>query len=284
MQKFKKLAHYTLSLILGLTIPVGYVVNELLSKDQELSFLAIFDYLVCHKFFMAGAVIFPIISFYIFFLIKQIESKNKIIQEEFEYLKVLLNANPDAIIFLNEDQEIIFQNNQFNLLFDKYSHILKHTSINHFFNQVEFIQKEVHIDSNISSNHPFLMSFKLTKFQNRKNYFISFQDLKSLKDKEEIIEDQKHQMIEKNKLASLGEMAAGIGHEVNNPLTVIHSNNSIIKRLIQQPNVNKDRILKLTDKTKNQIERITNIITSLRNLSRGLANEEKEVFALGQLL
>ena len=128
------------------------------------------------------------------------------------------------------------------------------------------------------------MSFKLAKFNNRKNYFISFKDLKNLKDKEKIIEEQKHQMVEKNKLASLGEMAAGIAHEVNNPLTVIHSNNSIIKKLVSKDNLDPDKLKKLTEKTREQIERITAIITSLRNLSRGMANENNESFAFGQVL
>ena len=79
-------------------------------------------------------------------------------------------------------------------------------------------------------------------------------------------------------------MAAGIAHEINNPLTVINSNNSLIKRIISKDNIDVSKLELLTEKTKAQIERITSIITSLRNLSRGLANDDNEVFALDQVI
>jgi C4-dicarboxylate-specific signal transduction histidine kinase len=253
-----------------------------LEIDTSLSNL--FDMVKSQNIYQFSALFFPIVFIFVAELIQQVKAKNLLLMEEFEYLKVLLNATPDAIIFLNEDQEIIFQNNQFKLLFNRFDDVIEKTNLSDFFNQVEYIQKEVTLDSSLSQDHTFLMSFKLAKFKNRKNYFISFKDLKNLKDKEKIIEEQKHQMIEKNKLASLGEMAAGIAHEVNNPLTVIHSNNSIIQKLIIKNKLDPIKLEKLTTKTREQIERITGIITSLRNLSRGLANEENESFSIDQVL
>ena len=284
MRIFNRVLNYLLAFTLGLSIPVFFAYLDMWELEIDTNLSNLFDMLKSQNIYQFSALFFPIIFIFVSELVQQVKAKNILLIEEFEYLKVLLNATPDAIIFLNEDQEIIFQNNQFKLLFNRFDNVIENTNLSDFFNQVEYIQKEVTLDSNISKDHSFLMSFKLAKFKNRKNYFISFKDLKNLKDKEKIIEEQTHQMIEKNKLASLGEMAAGIAHEVNNPLTVIHSNNTIIQKLISRDKFDIVKIDKLTSKTREQIERITAIITSLRNLSRGLANEENENFSIDQVL
>jgi phosphoglycerate-specific signal transduction histidine kinase len=284
MNIFNRVLNYLLAFALGLSIPVFFAYLDMWELEIDTNLSNLFDMLKSQNIYQFSALFFPIIFIFVTELIQQVKAKNILLIEEFEYLKVLLNATPDAIIFLNEDQEIIFQNNQFKLLFNRFDNVIENTNLSDFFNQVEYIQKEVTLDSNISKDHCFLMSFKLAKFKNRKNYFISFKDLKNLKDKEKIIEEQTHQMVEKNKLASLGEMAAGIAHEINNPLTVIHSNNTIIQKLISRDKFDITKIDKLTSKTREQIERITAIITSLRNLSRGLANEENESFSIDQVL
>jgi signal transduction histidine kinase len=282
--KIKESIKYFLVGLIGVCVPVFYAYLDMWELEIETNWQNIVDMLRSQNIYIFSAGFFPFIFVIVGHLIIKINQKNNMLVSDFEYLKVVLNATPDAIVFLNEEKEIVFQNNQFRLLFDDFQAILEKTHFNEFFDQVEYIQKEIVIDSNIIVDHPFLMSFKLTKYNDRRNFFVSFKDLKSLKDKERIIEDQKHQMIEKNKLASLGEMAAGIAHEVNNPLTVIHSNNTIIKKLYDSGKMTPERITKLTDKTKDQIVRITEIITSLRNLSRGMANEEIENFAVHQVL
>lgn len=281
---FKNCINIFLASLIGLLIPVFFAYLDMWELEIETSLRNTIDMVRSQNIYLFSAGFFPFIFITVGHLILKVQEKNKMLTADFEYLKVVLNATPDAIVFLNEEKEIVFQNNQFRLLFNNFQEILERTHFNEFFDQVEYIQKEVIIDSNIAREHPFLMSFKLTKYKDRKNFFVSFKDLKNLKDKEKIIEDQKHQMIEKNKLASLGEMAAGIAHEINNPLTVIHSNNTIINTLFHKGRAKPEQIDKLTEKTKNQINRITNIITSLRNLSRGMANEDLENFSIHQVL
>lgn len=275
---------YLIAALIGICVPVFFAFIDMWELEISTNLSNTVHTLNSQNIYQFSAVFFPIIFIIVAHLLIKINIKKNMIIADFQYLKVILNTTPDAIVFLNEKKEIVFQNNQFKLLFDSFHNILQETHLNEFFNQVEYIQKEISLDSNISTDHPFLMSFKLTHYNDRKNYFVSFKDLKSLRDKEKIIENQKHQMIEKNKLASLGEMAAGIAHEINNPLTVINSNNSIIKRLFDSGKFTPAKIAKLTSKTKEQITRITDIITSLRNLSRGMANEEMEMFSVDQVL
>lgn len=270
--------------MIGLSIPIFFAYIDMWELEIETNMSNLWDMLKSQNIYVFSAAFFPAVFCLISELIQQVKRKNDLLKEDFEYLKVLLNATPDAIVFLDENKKIMFQNNQFKLLFKDYKEVIDNTKINTYFDRIDYIQKEITIGSAVAQSHPFMMSFKLAKFNEKKNYFISFKDLKNLKDKERIIEEQKHQMIEKNKLASLGEMAAGIAHEINNPLTVIHSNNTIIQKLMNNNNVSMEKLEKLTTRTRSQVERITTIITSLRNLSRGLANDEKENFYVDQVM
>ena len=225
MKNLNRKTHFFVAIMIGLSIPVFFACLDIWELELDPSFSNLIEVLKSQNLYLFSSILFPVLFVIVETLLFQIRQKSNYIEEEFEYLKVLLNATPDAIIFLNEEKQIIFQNNQSKLLFNNFANVLHQTEILKFFNQVEFIQKETAIDSNIIDSHPFLLNFKLAKFKERKNYIVSLKDLKKLKDKEKIIEDQKHQMIEKNKLASLGEMAAGIAHEINNPITVINSNN-----------------------------------------------------------
>lgn len=70
------------------------------------------------------------------------------------------------------------------------------------------------------------------------------------------------------KLVSLGEMAAGIAHEINNPLAIIMGSSDQIMRNLKRPEPQLDRIAVFNEKIQKTVERISLIIKSLRVLSR----------------
>ena len=78
------------------------------------------------------------------------------------------------------------------------------------------------------------------------------------------------------KLASLGEMAAGIAHEINNPLTIIQGSASVIQKLVEMEPLDKDTIKILTTKLIQTSDRISKIIRSLKSLSRSGENDPFE--------
>jgi len=71
-----------------------------------------------------------------------------------------------------------------------------------------------------------------------------------------------------SKLASVGELSAGIAHEVNNPLTVIEGSASLINVLIKENPIDQEAVLKATDKIINTSQRIARITRGLRMLSK----------------
>ena len=93
------------------------------------------------------------------------------------------------------------------------------------------------------------------------------------------------QLIQSAKLASLGEMAAGIAHEINQPLTVIKLTATGLLRFIQKGIEIDDKKLSEELRTVDQqIERISGIIDHLRTFSRGESDVQKSQVDINDLV
>lgn len=76
-----------------------------------------------------------------------------------------------------------------------------------------------------------------------------------------------------SRLAAIGEMAAGIGHEINNPLAIIKGFLIITKKLLSKPKIDKEKIINKIDKMDLASSRIENIVRGLRTFSRTETDE-----------
>jgi signal transduction histidine kinase len=112
-------------------------------------------------------------------------------------------------------------------------------------------------------------TFKLSKSDSRA--VLTFSDITSVKDSQELIHQQQAQLFSKAKLSALGEMAAGIAHEINNPLAIISAKTEMIAREIELGTCRKtpDHLRKISE----TIDRIGKIVAGLRTFSRGGDNE-----------
>jgi PAS domain S-box-containing protein len=77
-----------------------------------------------------------------------------------------------------------------------------------------------------------------------------------------------HQMRQSDRLATVGQLAAGVAHEIGNPLTSIHSLVQLLERKIETP----DQVTKL-GRIKTNIERITKIVRELVDFTRPQATD-----------
>lgn len=76
-------------------------------------------------------------------------------------------------------------------------------------------------------------------------------------------------LIHTSRLAALGEMAAGIAHEVNNPLAIISGSLQQLERKITKKDfADIDTLIKHTERSQQSIDRITKIINGLRLFSQ----------------
>jgi signal transduction histidine kinase len=82
------------------------------------------------------------------------------------------------------------------------------------------------------------------------------------------LEQERLVSIQSSRLASLGEMAAGLAHEINNPLAVIIGRAEIITSLINNGEATDLEISKTISKINEMAKRIALIVTSMRKISK----------------
>ncbi|ATB47131.1 ATP-binding protein [Corallococcus macrosporus] len=78
-----------------------------------------------------------------------------------------------------------------------------------------------------------------------------------------------------DRMASIGTLAAGVAHEINNPLSYVSSNLSYLRELLSQPALSYDQLLELREVVAEAQEgagRVSAIVRDLRTFSR--ADEE----------
>lgn len=83
-------------------------------------------------------------------------------------------------------------------------------------------------------------------------------------DLENQLREEKLNSIQASKLASLGEMAAGVAHEINNPLTIVSGYLWKLKSKFKED----EEVLKIVNESMDASKRIATIVKSMKNLSR----------------
>lgn len=86
---------------------------------------------------------------------------------------------------------------------------------------------------------------------------------------EKRIQVERAMAIQSSKMASLGEMAGSIAHEINNPLMIIQGNAERMKSCLNSP----EKIQELVGRIESTVDRIARIVRSLRNISRNTGSD-----------
>ncbi|MBU1985608.1 MAG: PAS domain-containing protein, partial [Proteobacteria bacterium] len=76
------------------------------------------------------------------------------------------------------------------------------------------------------------------------------------------------QLIQTGKLAAIGELAAGIAHELNQPLMIIRSNNQLMRLRLRQESLTPEQIADALEMCDRNTTRMMKIINHLRAFSR----------------
>ncbi|MBT3983685.1 MAG: PAS domain-containing sensor histidine kinase [Bacteriovoracaceae bacterium] len=112
----------------------------------------------------------------------------------------------------------------------------------------------------------------------------SFRDItKKLKlDKKQ--QDMDLKSIQENKLVSLGAAAAGIAHEINNPLAIIKGKSGILLKKIEDDKYDPVYFKESLQKIRTTTDQASNLISVMKNLSRNDENEEMKFENLSNII
>jgi len=81
--------------------------------------------------------------------------------------------------------------------------------------------------------------------------------------------ETEQQLIQASKLTTLGEMATGVAHELNQPLSVIKTASTfIMKKISKNEQINNDTLSTLLKKIDNNVDRASDMINHMRQFSR----------------
>lgn len=94
------------------------------------------------------------------------------------------------------------------------------------------------------------------------------------------IKSQQSELIHISNLAALGEMSGGIAHEINNPLQILSTQISLIRKQLEGIEQIPARVMKTFDQMDETVLRISKLVKGLRSLSRNTSTDPQTTFPI----
>lgn len=98
------------------------------------------------------------------------------------------------------------------------------------------------------------------------------------------IHTMNQQLIQSEKIAAMGQMVSGIAHEINNPLTIITARAELLRMKLIAGNFSGDYMLDSLLTISETVSRISEIVSSMKMLSRESSNDSKQVHSLHEIV
>jgi PAS domain S-box-containing protein len=118
---------------------------------------------------------------------------------------------------------------------------------------------------------------------NQHSVLMTFSDISDLRESHQIIFDQQARLEATAKLTALGEMAAGVAHEINNPLAIILGKVFIMEKALETKKIAEPFEVSLA-KISETVYRIKRIVKSLQTFAMGGDHDPFQMTSLSDLV
>lgn len=205
---------------------------------------------------------------------EELQSLNKKFQQERNLIRGIIQAFPGKIILLDSKYNILqkYAGADNTIYFGGCTNLSDCMNIN---NQqalaaaikdldtnknkyVEFEFSHTKLESSEQHIHAMVSSFS------NDTYILFLRDITDLVNQKNELKSKDAMIAHASKLSTIGEMSAGIAHEINNPLTAISLHTSVIEKIAGDPEKLKAKIASINK----SISRIQKIADGLRRFSR----------------
>lgn len=211
------------------------------------------------------------------------------------YLQAILDHMPAVVYSKSPDGRFLLVNNKFyeavpyaqNVVGLYYKDFMPtQTAAEHTANDEEVLRtgRHIHVVESVQQPDGSLRYFDSYKFpiRDQRGAIMAVNgvsiDITDRKRAQEELDRERGIAQHQLRLASIGELAAGVGHEINNPLTIVMSYLTQIEKQLQDPHFDPRRSLEMIHKTLRAGERIAHIVGGLRSFAR--VSDEKKTFPL----
>lgn len=190
------------------------------------------------------------------------------------------NSASEKIFSLTESEAIgmnikkLFETDSFEKFQEKIEHKIHTMNLNTETQELDAFSQKNH------SKFPVELSSTVSIVEDKPMIINMVKDLTLQKE----MEETKAKLISNSKLASLGEMAGGIAHEINNPLGVISMRSEQLIKLGEQGKLTPEMRDKFLHQIHECVRRISSIVKGLRSLSRDSTSDPMLEASLSEII
>lgn len=211
--------------------------------------------------------------------------REKFNKEKFEQFSDIVSSTPSSFIILSKEGKIIYINQQGMDL-----HKIDGSNVESSINYVDFISHNYKTEfleyhNKICNGEKLSIVYKIKESKGNHRWIETYSapyslgggtiahvaisnDITQKIKQEKELARQKEINFNTSKLNSLGQLAAGIGHEINNPLTIMKGHLNLLNKTLSLSGLNNEKYSKNIININNSIERVTRIVETLQIFSK----------------
>jgi len=194
----------------------------------------------------------------------QSEKKYQAIFNNIPYPVFVLDMNTLGVLDCNKNTQAVYGYTQGELIGTSFPNLFPARDRADFTRNVHTSGVLDRVKHHHKTGRPLIVNLRISpsEYQGQRVFLVTSSDITQRLEVEQ-------QLIQAGKMATLGEMATGIAHELNQPLSVIKTASSFcIGKIQRNEPIAPDHFTNLLTKVDNNVDRATRIITHLRQFAR----------------